>query len=359
MVSASTLTGLGFIIGALFGCISLHTRFCTSGAIADAVILGDHGRLRMWMLAMAVAILGTTALQLGGLFDSSYSGYTGSRLPWLSHLVGGALFGIGMTLSSGCGARVLTRIGGGNLKALVVFLVLALSATMTQRGVLSPLRQQGLNPVHLNLPHGQDLPAFIAATGLSAEAALLLAASTAAGLLLLGALLQRQTRWREMLPGGLAIGALIAAGWYVTGHFGFSAEDEIFIASSNDRAESLSFVGPLAYSLDLLMFWNDPGRIFSFGIASVLGVIVGAMVYSLLTGNFRLEGFRDTADLTRHLIGAVLMGFGGITAQGCTIGQGLTGLSTLALGSLLTTVAIIAGAALSLKLQYHLLERQA
>lgn len=359
MVAAPLITGLGFGIGALFGFISLSTRFCTAGAIADAVILGDYGRLRMWMLAMAVAILGTSGLQLGGLFDVSYSGYTSSRLPWLSHLVGGTLFGIGMTLASGCGGRTLTRLGGGSLKALVVFLVLALSATMTQRGVLSPLRLQFLNPVALSLPHGQDLPALIAATGLSAAAALLLTAGAGAGLLLLGALAQRQTRWRELLPGGLVIGALIVAGWYVTAHLGFLAEDEVFIATSSGRAESLSFVGPLAYTLDLLMFWNDPARMFSFGIASVLGVIAGAAIHSLLKGNFRIEGFRDAGDLARHLIGAVLMGFGGVTAMGCTVGQGLTGVSTLALGSFLALASILAGSAATLKYITWRAEREA
>ena len=237
-------------------------------------------------------------------------------------------------------------------------MVLVLSAMMAQRGVLSPLRLQGLNQVYLSLPHGQDLPAFIAATGVSAETALLLATAIAAGLLLLGALAQGQTRWRDLLPGGLAIGMLIVAGWYVTAHLGFQAEEEIFIGTSSERAESLSFVGPLVYTLDLLLFWSDASRTFSFGIASVLGVISGAMAYSLLNGTFRLEGFKDVQDLTRHLIGAVLMGFGGITAQGCTIGQGLSGMSTLAIGSMLTTAAIIAGAALSLKLQYRLLDRR-
>lgn len=360
---AATVTVLGFAIGAVFGYVGSSTRFCTMGAVSDIVHMGDWSRMRMWMLAIATAILGTAALQLAGLFDASKSIYTGGHLIWLSHLVGGLAFGTGMTLASGCGARTLIRIGGGNLKSVVVFAFFAISALMTLRGLFGVWRTSLLDPVALTLPHGQDLPAFLA-PWLGTDAALALAAGVLGGSLLI-ATLWRRDAWRaDILFGGLVSGALVVAGWYVTGHLAHLAEhpdtlEEAFIATSGNRAESLTFVAPLAYALDLLTTWSDASRTLTFGIASVIGVVTGSAAHAILTRNFRIESFRDAGDLARHITGAVLMGFGGVTAVGCTIGQGISGLSTLALGSLLTTAAIIAGAAIMMKAQYALAMRKA
>ena len=354
-----TVLSLAFAIGAVFGFVGSKTRFCTLGAIADVVHMGDWDRMRMWMLAIAVAIAGTTALQLGGLFDASKTIYTGSRLVWLSHLVGGAAFGAGMTLASGCGARTLIRIGGGNLKSVVVFAFFAISALMTLRGVFAVGRTRFLDAAAISLPHGQDLAAFLASAGLAPTTALILAAAALATPLLIAALCRRGAWSPDILLGGVVIGGLVVAGWYVTGHLGHLAEhpdslEEAFLATNSNRAESLTFVAPLAYTLDLLMLWSDSSRVTTFGIASVLGVVAGAALHATLGGTFRIESFRDASDLARHIAGAMLMGFGGVTALGCTIGQGISGLSTLATGSMLTTAAIILGAVGTMKLQYRL-----
>jgi uncharacterized membrane protein YedE/YeeE len=360
--AASLITGLAFAIGAVFGFVGNKTRFCTMGAISDIVHMGDWNRMRMWMLAVAIAMSGTTALQLAGVFDVSKTIYTGSRLVWLSHVVGGAAFGVGMTLASGCGSRMLIRIGGGNLKSVVVFAFFAISAAMTMRGLFGVWRVRLLDATALTLPHGQDLPAFLAAAGLAPQTALLAATGAIGGALLLAALSRREA-WRgDVLLGGLVTGALVVGGWYVTGHIGYVAEhpdtlQEAFTATNSNRAESLTFVAPLAYTLDLLMMWSDASRMLTFGIASVLGVVVGSTLHALLSASFRIESFRDAGDLLRHIIGAVLMGFGGVTALGCTIGQGVSGLSTLALGSFLTTAAIVASTVVTLKLQYRLMTR--
>ena len=165
-----------------------------------------------------------------------------------------------------------------------------------------------------------------------------------------------------MLLGGAIVGLAVVAGWYVTGHLGHIAEhpdtlEEVFLATNSGRAESLSFVAPQAFTLELLLLWSDANRQMSFGIASALGVIAGAAAMALATRSFRIESFRDPADLVRHIAGGLLMGFGGVTALGCTLGQGVSGLSTLALGAALTTAAIIAGASPTMKLQYWLLTR--
>lgn len=364
LVSASTIVWLAFAAGASFGFVANRTNFCTMGAVSDIVNMGDWNRMRMWALAMAVAILGTAALQSAGLFDASKSIYTGSRLSWLSHLVGGLSFGVGMTLASGCGSKTLIRLGGGNLKALVVYAFLAIGAYMTMRGLFAVGRVRFLDSVAAELPHGQDLPAFLAAAGLAPDTALLAAAGGIGGVLLLWALACREAWRTDILLGGLTVGAAVVAGWYVTGHLGHVAEhpetlEEAFIATNSGRAESLTFVAPLAYTLELLLLWSDASRVVTFGIASALGVIAGSLGHALSSRSFRLEGFRDTADLVRHVAGGLLMGFGGVTALGCTIGQGVSGISTLALGSFLSTAAIIAGAAATMKFQYWLMMRQA
>ena len=364
LVSASTIAWLAFAVGAVFGLVANRTSFCTMGAVSDIVAMGDWNRMRMWAMAIAVAILGTSALQLLGLLEVSKSIYTSSKLLWLSHLVGGLSFGIGMTLASGCGSKTLIRIGGGNLKSLVVFAFLGISAYMTLRGLFAVWRVRFLDSVATDLPHSQDLPAFMAASGIAPSTALMLGAAIIGGGLLLWVLLKRDAWRADVLLGGALIGATVAAAWYVSGHVGYVAEhpetlEEAFIATNSGRAESLTFVAPFAYTLELLMLWSDTSRIVTFGIASALGVIAGAAVHAVLSRSFRIEGFRDSGDLVRHMAGGILMGFGGVTALGCSIGQGITGLSTLALGSIITTAAIIVGAALTLKLQFWLMMREA
>ena len=160
------------------------------------------------------------------------------------------------------------------------------------------------------------------------------------------------------------MGLVVVGGWYLSGNLGYLAEDpntlqEAFVATNSGRMESLSFVAPQAYTLELLMFWTDKSKIVTFGIASVLGVVAGSATYALASGNFHWESFRDAGDTANHMLGGVLMGFGGVTAMGCTVGQGITGFSTLALGSMLTFASIVAGSALTMKWQYARMLREA
>ncbi|MBI2307301.1 MAG: YeeE/YedE family protein [Rhodocyclales bacterium] len=362
-MSSTGILLLAFALGATFGALTQKTHFCTMGAVADVVNMEDWSRARMWLLAIAVAVIGSAALHGAGLIDLNKTIYRGQNLPWLSHLVGGLLFGAGMVFASGCGARTLTRIGAGNLKSLVVFLVLGLTAYMTLRGVLGVLRANTLDRVTLQFLGGQDLPALLAAAGMAPGTALAACALAIGGGLLAFCLLRRDFLTPDNVLGGLAVGAIVVAGWYVSGHLGYLAEDpetlqEAFLATDSGRMESLSFVAPQAYTLDLLLLWSDSSRKLSFGIALALGVVAGSTAWALATRNFRWEGFRDIDDLVRHLAGGALMGFGGVTAMGCTIGQGITGVSTLALGSLLTTAAIVVGAWAALKYEYRQLVRE-
>ena len=357
LVSSSAIAWLGAGLGAIFGWVGNRTNFCTMGAISDVVNMGAWRRARMWMFAAGVAILATGALQLAGQIDIGKSIYAGTRLLWMSHLVGGLMFGIGMTLAGGCGAKTLIRLGGGNLRALVVYAFMAIAAYMTLKGLFAVWRVAVLEPVSIVLPAAQDLPSLLArGAGLERRAALLALMAIAGGGLVGLALAGREFRQREPLLGGLAIGLLVAAGWYVTGHIGYVADhpdtlQEAFIGTNSGRAESLSFVAPYAYTMELLTFWSDSSRIVTFGIALGLGAVAGSAACALASRQFRIESFHDVGDLRRHLIGAVLMGAGGITALGCTIGQGISDISTLSIGSILTTIAIVAGSAATMKVQ--------
>jgi uncharacterized membrane protein YedE/YeeE len=362
---ASIVVWGGVALGFLFGAVGNKTHFCTMGAVSDVVNMGDWNRMRMWLLAIAVATAGASALQLAGLVDLSKTIYTSPRFTWLSYVLGGLLFGIGMTLASGCGSRTLIRIGTGNLKSLVVAIVLAITAYMTLKGVLGVFRVAALDSVGATLAGSQDLPSLVgAALGFDKKLALeALGLGLALGLFVF-VFKAREFRTFDNVLGGVVVGLVVVGGWYLSGHIGYLAEDpatleEKFLATNSGRIESLSFVAPQAYSLELLMLWSDKSRVMTFGIASVLGMLAGSLAWSLATRTFRLESFRDAEDLINHLVGGALMGFGGVLALGCTIGQGISGLSTLALGSVLAFFSIVAGAALTMKIQYWRLMRQA
>src|SRR6185437_13167239 len=229
------------------------------------------------------------------------------KVPWLSHVVGGFLFGFGMTLASGCGSKTLIRAGAGNLKSVIVLVFLAAAAYMTLKGAFAPWRANGLDAVRWDVgAKASDLPTLAIAAGLASAV-------------------------RLWLP-------VIVGGWYVSGHLGYLAEDpqtleEKFVATNSGRLESFSFVAPSAYLLELLLLWTDQSRVVTFGIAGVLGMLLGSAAMALVTRSFRWEGFASVEDTSNHVVGGVLMGFGGVTALGCTIGQGISGVSTLAVGS--------------------------
>ena len=362
---APTVAWAAFALAFVFGVAAQRSNFCTMGALSDIVNLGDWTRMRMWLAAIAVAVLGSQAMHLAGLIDLSKSIYPGPSLTWLSAIIGGLCFGFGMTLASGCGSKTLLRIGSGNLKSLVVFIVLGISAYMTLKGLFGVWRVGLLDPVAIPLAGGQDLPSLLTrATGLDPQAARAGVSLLVAAALLAFTLRSAEFRSLDNLASSFAIGSLIAAGWYVSGRIGYVAEDpntlqEAFAGTNSGRMESFSFVAPVAYTLELLMLWSDKSRIVTFGIAATLGVIAGSFAWSLATRTFRLEGFRNAEDTANHLAGGLLMGFGGVTALGCTVGQGMSGLSTLALGSFITLAAIIAGSLAGFRYQIWRIERTA
>ena len=343
----STLTGiLGFGLGLIFGATAQRTNFCTMGAISDMMLMGDGNRFRAWMLALAVAILGAQGLQGLELVDLNRSIYLNTSLGWAGAIVGGLMFGFGMTMTGGCGYRTLVRFGAGNLKSLVVAIMLGIFAYMTVRGLTGLARIQFESVTNINLVDAglaaQGMPDMVAAvTGISLEAARWALTLAFAGGLLWFCL--KSARFRASprnIVAGLILGALVPAAWYATGVFGFDDFEPAPLAS-------FTFVAPVGESLQYLMTFT--GSTVNFGIAAVGGVIAGSFAAAKGSGTFRIESFSDANDMFRHLIGGAIMGVGGVMALGCTIGQGLSGMSTLALGSLIALLSIIAGGVLGIK----------
>jgi uncharacterized membrane protein YedE/YeeE len=366
-MSPATIVVLGgFALAFVFGFIASRANFCTMGAISDVVNMGHWSRMRMWLLAIAVAIIGASLLHGLGLVDLAKSIYPRPRLAWLSALVGGFLFGVGMTLAGGCANKNLLRIGTGSVRSIVVFVFLGVAAYMTIKGLFGQWRVDYLDRFSIDLAAhdltGQDLPTLLAkATGLSAKAALIATATVIAGGLLV--FIFKDARFRAnstQIVAGVIMGLAVTGGWYVSGHLGYVESPElemVFVATNTRAAESLSFVAPMAYTIELLMLWTDTSLHVTFGIASALGLIGGSMAWALANGKFHVEGFASAADTRNHIVGAILMGFGGVTALGCTIGQGISGVSTLAAGSFLALGSIIAGSVATMKYMHWREER--
>ena len=333
------MAGLGLIIGAAFGATARLAEFCTLGAIADACLAADRRRLRSWLLAIAVAILLTQAMASGGLINLDRAIYLTPDFSWFGAIVGGLCFGYGMALVGTCGYGSLVRLGSGDLRYLVGFIVLAVSAYMTLRGLFGVVRISFIEPTNIQLNAVGSQSLVDALAYLSNRSAELLRWPVVfllvAGLLVYCWQDAGFRRSRAAIFGGLAMGVLVSAGWFATGVLGADAFEPAPL-------RSLTFVTPVGEALVYLMTFT--GATANFGIGSVFGVVLGAFLVSCSKGELRIEGFDGRRELLRHLAGASLMGFGGVTALGCTIGQGLTGLSTLSLSAPIAFASIFLGA---------------
>jgi uncharacterized protein len=346
-LETTTIVGIGaFAVGLVFGAVVQRTNFCTMGAISDLVLMGDGRRFRAWLLAIAIAIIGTQALHFGDVVNINKSVYLTSNLGWLGATLGGAMFGFGMTQAGGCGSRTLVRLGAGNLKSLVVTLVLGIVAYITWRGLLAPIRVQLETATNMALQarglSNQSLGEMAgAAVGLPPGSTRVAAAAALALAFLIYCF--RDPSFRRSPPditAGLIVGLIVVAGWIVTGVLGADEFNPVPLAS-------ITFVAPVGESLQYLMTFT--GSTINFGIAVVGGVITGSFLMAVATGTFRVESFADRNDMVRHLYGAALMGVGGVMALGCTIGQGITGMSTLAVGSVIAWLSILGGGYLGIK----------
>jgi len=374
-----------FVISLLLGMVANKTNFCTMGAVSDLVNMGDSGRFRAWVLAATVALIG--ALILEGLGHANLSSttlppYRGSEFQWGRYLLGGFLFGIGMTLGSGCGNKTLIRIGGGNIKSIFVFVMIAVVAYY----MVDPYKQltstwyqsyfaPWLGKASVSLSSNQDLGSMVGtAVGVAPVKMRLILGTIIAAVSLF--ILFRAADFRKSFDNvfaGIFIGLVVVAAWYFTSNISISGSDghqsltqfynnwdfamdsaigKPKNGSTNLLPQSFTFISPIGQA------FGYAGSGFSktfltFGVVSVLGVILGSLVWSLITRRFRIEWFASVKDFVTHIIGGILMGFGGVLGLGCTIGQGITGISTMALGSFLVFISIVFGSALTMKIQYY------
>ncbi len=349
--------GSAFAAAAVFGAVVQRTHFCPMGALADIVSMGDWTRMRMWVLAMAVALIGFNAMVGVGWIQASNSVYAAPRLLWLSMLVGGLMFGFGMVLASGCSSKNLVRAGAGNLKAWVVLLVMGFSAFATLKGITAVLRVTTVDQVSVDLATSQDLPSMLAPMIGSSTPTVALVMGFALGLVLLAWVVRGPNgRSASVWLAGVGTGGMVVLMWWISGRLGFVAEhpqtlEASFLATNSRHMESLSMVAPVGFALDWLVLFSDKTKMLTIGIVAMVGVVAGSAAMALASREFHWEGFGNVEDTANHLAGATLMGVGGVTAMGCTIGQGVSGISTLSVGSLLAVVAIVCGALAALRYQ--------
>ncbi|MFN7505121.1 MAG: YeeE/YedE family protein [Limnobacter sp.] len=359
----STVLWSTFAVGLAFGAISHRTHFCTMGAIADIFNFGDWNRMRMWLLAIAVSALGLQGLSITGQANLGDTIFLNTQWSWLSGIVGGFLFGAGMVLASGCGSKTLIRLGAGNLKALMVFMIMGITAYMTLKGVFGVVRANYLDPVRFEFSSTPYLPELLTNLLGLEPAASTTTLAIALPLILLAAALGNKSAWnKEVLVGGTGVGLTIVAAWWVIFRLAYIPEhpdtlEAAYLGTYGNRAEGFSFVAPYAYTLEWLMFFSDITRVLTVGVVACFGVILGATVSALQEKSFRWETFQGVEDTANHTVGAVLMGVGGVLALGCTVGQGLSGVSTLSLTSFIALGSIVVGAMAALKYQVWRVER--
>jgi len=369
-----------FGLALLLGLVVSKTNFCTMGAVSDWVNMGDTGRLRAWVLAIAVGVLGVVALEAAGMINLSntFPPYRQNQLIWFENLFGGLLFGIGMTLASGCGNKTLIRIGGGNIKSIMVLAVIGVIAYFmitpfpgSDKTLYSQLFYGWVNPLSTTLSTNQDLGAMIFGSENAAMGRMVMG-GIIGSLFLIFAFKSSEFRGSfDNILAGFAIGAIVLAAWYTTsnvivtvdgeqmgiqklvGQWDFYAPaDAVKPAASSVAPQSFTFINPMGQTLGYIAKGFDK-TLLTFGIMALAGVILGSFLWSLISRSFRIEWFASFKDFVNHFIGAILMGFGGVLAMGCTVGQAITGISTLALGSFITFFAIVLGSALTMKIQYY------
>lgn len=362
-----------FAIGGVLGAVATKTNFCTMGAVSDWVNMGHTGRMRAWVFSMAVALAGVTVMEAAGwlsLGTSTFPPYRTPQFAWLRYIVGGLLFGVGMTLGSGCGSKTLIRIGGGNLKSVVVLAAAGVCAyLMMWTPVFERVFMPWIQPTTVDLSQygmpTQEMGTIVAGMlGMQATPAFKLGvAALVVVAMLLYVFRSRDFREsRDNMLGGLVVGLAVAAGWYVTGGAPGKAWKEYAEMAtdvpSRVLTQSYTFISPMGDTVHYLLD-ADNLLLINFGMAGFAGVVIGALVYSLASRGFRYERFTSTKDFGAHLLGGSLMGIGGVLAMGCTVGQGITGVSTLAMGSLLAFFSMVIGAAATMKYQYWRLMQEA
>lgn len=336
-LSDATLVGLvGLAGGIALGLAARLGHFCTLGAIEDAYYGDSPLRAHMWYPALGVAIFGTFALIHYGLFIPTDSFYLGHAWNPAASIIGGLVFGYGMALSGNCGYGALARLGGGDLRSFVIVLVMGLSAYMMASGPLASLRES-IFPTQTAQTTAGIAHMISRGTGITLGPI----GMAIGALFLVATVLSKPLRKKpQRIFWGAVAGLAIVGAWYGTSQLAHSS-------FGSTEVDSHTFSKPLGETMLFLMTSSGGG--FSFGVGSVLGVLIGAFTGSMWKGVFRWEACEDPRELRRQIIGAAIMGMGAVVAVGCSIGQGLSAFSLLAISGPVTLIAIVAGSVLGLR----------
>ena len=354
------------ILGFILGYVVNKTNFCTMGAVSDLVNIGDSSRLKAWLLAITTAIVGVTSLEYLGIVDVSESRipYRNSVLFWPRYIIGGIMFGIGMTLASGCGNKILIRIGGGNLKSIFVLLIAGLMALlMTRTDFYGLIFHSWMSPISpdlakLGIPDQSVQTIFSSLTNINAGNILItIFIPLLICVFLLKYIFSSYTSLSsDNILSGVVVGLVVTFAWLISGgelgQAWIENNDFLDTPYPSVGVQSFIFINPMG---EVLIYTSSVFDNFylTFGVTALISTIVGSFVYSLISNNLRIEWFANKHDFFRHFIGAVLIGIGGVLSLGCTIGQGVSGVSTLAIGSIITLLSIIFGASLMMKIEYY------
>tara|TARA_Y100000389_G_scaffold52091_1_gene47892 strand:+ start:20442 stop:21641 length:1200 start_codon:yes stop_codon:yes gene_type:complete len=363
---ATTLLIYTSLLGFILGYVVNKTNFCTMGAVSDLVNIGETSRLKAWLLAITTAILGVTILEFIGMVDVSDSRipYRSSVFFWPRYIIGGIMFGIGMTLASGCGNKILIRIGGGNIKSIVVLFIAGLMALlMTRTDFYGLLFHSWMNPISPDLAKigiaDQSIQTIFASLFSIQSSSIIITIFLPISIclvLLKYIFLSGKRLTKDNLISGFVVGLVVTFAWVLTGgelgQAWIENNDFLDTPYPSVGVQSFTFINPMG---EVLIYASSIFDDFflTFGVTALLSTIFGSFVYSLISNNLRLEWFANKHDFLRHFIGGVLIGIGGVLSLGCTIGQGVSGVSTLALGSVITLISIIFGASLMMKIEYY------
>ena len=354
------------ILGFILGYVVNKTNFCTMGAVSDLVNIGDSSRFKAWLLAIATAIVGVTLLEYMSIvdIDESRIPYRNSVFFWPRYILGGIMFGIGMTLASGCGNKILIRIGGGNIKSIFVLIVAGLMALlMTRTDFYGLLFHSWMNPISpdlakLGISDQSIQTMFSSITGIESNNMIItILVPAIISILLLKYIFSSYSKLSsDNILSGIVVGLVVTFAWLISGgelgQAWIENNDFLDTPYPSVGVQSFTFINPMG---ELLIYSSSVFDSFylTFGVTALISTVCGSFIYALLSNNLRLEWFANKYDFYRHLLGAVLIGIGGVLSLGCTIGQGVTGVSTLALGSIITLISIIFGASLMMKIEYY------
>ena len=354
------------ILGFILGYVVNKTNFCTMGAVSDLVNIGDSSRLKAWLLAIATAIVGVTLLEYMSIvdIDESRIPYRNSIFFWPRYILGGIMFGIGMTLASGCGNKILIRIGGGNIKSIFVLIVAGLMALlMTRTDFYGLLFHSWMNPISpdlakLGIPDQSIQTMLSSLTGIESNNIIIaVLAPMIISIFLLKYIFSSYSKLSsDNILSGIVVGLVVTFAWLISGgelgQAWIENNDFLDTPYPSVGVQSFTFINPMG---ELLIYSTSVFDSFylTFGVTALISTVFGSFIYALISNNLRLEWFANKHDFYRHLLGAVLIGIGGVLSLGCTIGQGVTGVSTLALGSVITLISIIFGASLMMKIEYY------